>query len=401
MNLQNSPPSSDLSRFFQVIAICALMMAALNLRGGIVVVAPLVMEVRAALNISASEFSMLTTLPLICFGVVSILVPWLSRSFSTQQLAVVGLLLISLGVCLRLVISYPVVLLGTVILGSAIALLNVLIPGMVKTFFPKRIGLMTGLYSIMLSLGAGLGVYLAVPIMTYYDSWRFPVMIWAILPLIGVLFWLPMLKLKKAGKASASARATLWKDPIAWSITLYMGLQSFYFYAIATWLPKIFMESGLDPESAGTAASLINMVSIPFNLMIPILAARMRSQVPLALLVFIASFSGIAGLYWSAASAPYLWASLMGVGAGCSLSLALTLFILRTQNALQATALSAMAQSVGYMIAASGPVMLGAIRDFSVDWQYALLLMMILQVFQLGFGLYASRPGYVKALERH
>ncbi|WP_052063760.1 CynX/NimT family MFS transporter [Nitrincola sp. A-D6] len=391
--------SSPLERYTLTLtglAVLGLLLAAANLRGGLVVFSPLVMEVREALSLSASAFGMLTTLPLICFAVISILVPLMTRFFSSITLVVFGLLIIALGVMLRLVASYPVVILGTLLLGSAIALLNVLIPVLVKVFFPGRVGLMTGLYSIMLSLGAGMGLYLAVPMMNHFNHWHYPVLVWALLPLVTSLIWLPLLKLRGDVKPVTGARVTLWKNPTAWAVTFYMGLQSFYFYAIVTWLPKILMESGLDPFQAGTATAMINLVSIPFNLFVPILAARMRQQQPLVVLIFLLSFSGLAGLWWAPQQAPMLWASLIGMGAGGSLSLALSFFILRTRDGVQATALSAMAQSLGYLLASSGPVTLALVHDLSGHWLSALLLLMLLQIFQLAFGWKAASAVQVK-----
>lgn len=375
-----------------LLAIVALMLAAANLRGGLVVVGPLVMEIRAALDISASAFSLLTTLPLLCFGVMSICVPWLTRRWAPQWLSIVGLMVISLGVGLRLVDSYALVIVGTLLLGSAIAVLNVLIPGLVKAFFPHKVGLMTGLYSVSLSAGAGLGVYLAIPLLEQFDNWRVPVAMWAVFPLLCVLFWLPMIRVKGVGRPANPIRVSLWRDKLAWSITFYMGLQSFYFYSMATWLPKILLESGLDAHEAGTATALINLVSIPFNLLVPILAAKMANQRLLVLGTFVVSFMGIAGIWWQPTAAPLLWASLIGVGCGSALSLALSFFVLRASNTAQATALSAMAQSIGYLLAAFGPFSLGLMRDINGNWQWALFLLLLLQLGQLMAGWSAARP---------
>ncbi|WP_116472764.1 CynX/NimT family MFS transporter [Zobellella maritima] len=384
------------------LAILALMLAAANLRGGLVVVGPLVQEIRDTLQISSSGFSMLTTLPLICFGVMSICVPWLTRRCAPQLLAISGLLVISLGAWLRVTESYGLVMAGTLLLGLAIALLNVLIPGLVKAFFPRQMGMMTGLYSVTLSLGAGLGVYLAVPLMNHFGSWRYPMMLWALFPLFSLLFWLPMLKARGVGRPQNPVKVSLWRDGLAWSITFYMGLQSFFFYSMATWLPKILIDTGLDVGQAGKATAMINLVSIPFNLFIPILAAKMRSQQPLAVAIFLLSMTGLLGLWWDAAAAPMLWASLVGAGTGGALSLALSFFVLRASNTAQATALSAMAQSIGYLLAAVGPFLLGMLKDFSGVWQSSLLLLMALQLIQFGCGWYGAKavnvvPDQVKA----
>ncbi|GAA3532615.1 MFS transporter [Zobellella aerophila] len=374
-----------------LLAVMALMLAAANLRGGLVVVGPLVQEIRDALQISSSGFSMLTTLPLICFGGMSICVPWLTRRCAPQFLAISGLLVISIGAGLRVTESYALVIAGTLLLGLAIALLNVLIPGLVKAFFPRKMGMMTGLYSVTLSLGAGLGVYLAVPLMNHFGSWRYPMVLWALFPLVSLLFWLPMLKAKGVGRPQNPVKVSLWRDGLAWSITFYMGLQSFFFYSMATWLPKMLIDTGLDAGQAGNATAMINLVSIPFNLFVPILAARMGSQRPLAVAIFLLSVIGLGGLWWDAAATPWLWASLIGAGGGGALSLALSFFVLRASNTAQATALSAMAQSIGYLLAAVGPFLLGMLKDLSGTWQLALLLLMMMQLIQFGCGWHAAR----------
>lgn len=379
-----------------LLAAFALLFAAANLRGGIVVVGPLVESIRADLQLSASAFSLLTTVPLLCFAVVSILVPMLSRLLKPQALVAGALLLISLGVLLRITSYFPIILLGTVFLGSAIALLNVLIPGLVKAFFPNQLGLMTGLYSVTLSLGAGFGVYLAVPLLQSFGSWHYPMLLWALLPIISLLFWLPLFKERSVGRPANPVKVTLWRDKTAWAITTYMGLQSFLFYSLATWLPQILMENGLDAEPAGEATSLINLLSIPFNLFVPIIAAKLKQQWLLVLVISGFIFSGLIGLLLAPSAYPMLWSSLIGIGVGGALALALSLFVLRAHDIHQATALSAMAQSLGYLVAASGPFLLGFVHDISHQWQAALYLLLALQCVQLLAGLYASRPVFVK-----
>jgi CP family cyanate transporter-like MFS transporter len=395
----NAEPSSLFAGrlFLSLWFAMALILAATNLRGGIVVIGPLVESIRASLDISASAFGLLMTLPLICFGIVSILVPKLASLFSPQALVIGSLLFISLGVALRLVDNYSWVIFGTLVLGAAVALLNVLIPGLVKAFFPNQLGLMTGLYSVTLTAGAGIAMYVAVPLEDSFGSWRYSLALWAILPLICIVFWLPLLRVKSVERLGDRQKLSLWRDATAWSVTLYMGLQSLFFYSLATWLPQIFIESGLDAEQAGINASLINIVSIPFNLCVPLLAAKMRSQQPLVVVVLLTSGLGTLGLLWSPAAAPTLWGALLGVGCGCSMALALSFFVLRSKTVSQATSLSAMAQSIGYFIAALGPVSLGFMHEVSTGWYWPLLLLLLLQVLQFIFGWRAARAAYVVA----
>ncbi len=376
------------------LAVAAILLAAANLRGGIVVVGPLVDDIKRGLNFSASAFSMLTTLPLICFGIVSAMVPALTRRFSPPLLVLGALLLIGLGAALRVTPAFLLILLGTLALGSAIALLNVLIPGLVKGYFPRHPGVMTGLYSVTLSIGAGLGVYLAVPMRDAFSDWRAPMLLWAILPLICLLPWLYLLRVHvHTYRPKQTTQSPLWRNPRAWAITGFMGLQSTYFYSVATWLPKLLIDAGLSDAYAGTATSLINLFGIPANLLAPIIATRLQDQRPLVLTIAAMALIGLAGLLLAPAAAPVIWAALIGFSAGASLSLALTLFALRSENGTQAVALSAMAQSVGYLIAASGPLVIGALYDLEKSWLLPLSLLLVLQLIQCLLGLVAARPG--------
>ncbi|NVK43752.1 MAG: MFS transporter [Oceanospirillaceae bacterium] len=376
-------------------AALALLLAAANLRGGLVVVGPLVADIRAALGLSASQFSLLTTLPLICFGLVSICVPRLTRRYRAPVLAIGALLLIAAGSGLRASSFYTLMLIGTLLLGSAIALLNVMIPGLVKGYFPRQAGLMTGLYSVTLSLGAGCGVYLAIPLRDHFSAWQAPILLWALLPLLCAGCWLYMLRIRSQKAPGPATRVSLWRDSTAWSLTLFMGLQSLFFYAIATWLPKMLMDAGLVDQHAGLATSMINLAGIPANLLVPILAARLQNQRPLALLILLTGVSGLSGLWLAPTAAPLIWASLLGLTGSASLSLALSLFALRTRDVVEATSLSAMAQSIGYLLAATGPVLIGGLNDTQGHWQGALLLLIIAQLVQFACGWHASRPGFV------
>ncbi|MCX2835122.1 CynX/NimT family MFS transporter [Microbulbifer thermotolerans] len=375
------------------LAVAAILLAAANLRGGIVVVGPLVEDIKQGLGLNASVFSMLTTLPLICFGVISAIVPALTRRVTPPILVLGALLVIALGAGLRVVPVLFVILCGTLALGCGIALLNVLIPGLVKGYFPRQTGIMTGLYSVTLSFGAGLGTYLAIPMRDAFADWRAPMLLWALLPLICLLPWLYLLRVHVHTYQPKRTGVPLWKNPLAWAITGYMGLQSTCFYSLATWLPLMLFDAGLDDHYAGTLTSLINLFAIPANLLTPIVAARMRDQRLLVLAIAALAITSLTGLLLAPALAPLLWVGLIGISGGAALSLVLTLFALRSENTTQAMSLSAMAQSVGYLIAATGPFVIGALYDLNKSWLIPLLLLLLLQLAQGSLGVVAGRPG--------
>lgn len=375
------------------LAVLGLMLAAINLRGGLVVIGPLVEDIRHSLHFSASQFSTLTTLPLLCFAVVSALVPLLTRKITPPLLVLGALLLISAGAALRVIPPFPVILIGTLLIGSAIAILNVLIPGLVKAYFPNHTGVMTGFYSVTLSAGAGLGVYLAVPLREMFMDWRAPMLLWALLPLLCLPPWLFLLRIHSQNyQPPKASKVNLLRSYRAWAITGYMGLQSAFFYSIATWLPNMLIDNGLSDMEAGTAASMVNLVGIPANLLAPMIATRMHDQRPMVIVIFLISLTGLGGLLLMPSLA-IIWASCIGLGAGGALSLALALFALRSENTTQALSLSAMAQSFGYLIAAGGPLVIGALHDLTAGWAVALILLLVLQVIQFTSGMIAAKPG--------
>ena len=380
------------------LAVMAIVLAALNLRGGIVVVGPLVDDIQTSRQLSSSSFSLLTTLPLLCFGVISALVPRLAGRVTPPLLVLMALGLITVGVVLRVLPQYALIMTGTLALGAAIAVLNVLIPGLVKAYFPNQTGIMTGVYSVLLSMGAGLGVYLAVPLRDWSGDWRVPTLLWAATPFLAALPWLYLLRVRiQTYKPRIAASGSLLRNPKAWALTGFMGLQSLFFYSCATWLPKLLMDAGLSAADSGTAAAMLNIVGIPANLLTPIIAAKLSNQRGLMLLTALCGLAGLGGLLLAPTAAPFFWASLLGLCGGASISLALVLFALRTTDGMAATALSAMAQSIGYFIAAGGPTLLGWLHDIQGNWSWALLVLITAQVVQLLCGWFVGKEGEISA----
>ena len=363
-------------------AIFALMLAAANLRGGLVIIGPLVADMRADLGVSASAFGMLMTLPLICFGLISLLVPSLARRIEPLQVVLLAIIVIAIGAALRLVINFPVMLFGTLLLGTGVAILNVLIPGLVKGLFPRQSGSLTGLYTLILTLGATLSILSAVPMRDYFGSWQAPMVVWALLPLLAALVWLPMLRVKFTPKNMPTPSTSAWRLPRAWALMAFMGLQSSVFYVLATWLPRLLMDSGYSDIYAGNLTSLLALVGLPAAFIIPIAAGRLETQRPLVLMILITGLAGLFGLLLMPERFAEVWVSLLGIYGGSSLSLALVLFALKTHDMRQATSLSAMVQGLGYLGASLTPSIVGAIYDFSHEWTlviWSLIVIIILQ----------------------
>lgn len=376
-------------------AIFALMLAAANLRGGLVVIGPIVADMRAELNVSASAFGMLMTLPLICFGVISMLVPTLARKIEPLRVVLGAIVLIALGAGLRLIVDFPIMLIGTLLLGTGIAVLNVLIPGLVKGLFPKQSGSLTGLYTVVLTLGATLSILGAIPMRDYFGSWQAPMVVWALLPLAAALVWLPMLKVRFTPKSLPTPSASVWRLPRAWALTAFMGLQSSAFYILATWLPRLLMDSGYSDVYAGSLTSLLALVGLPAAFLIPVAAVRLGSQRPLILMILLTGLAGMTGLLLMPERYAELWVSLLGIYGGSSLSMALVLLAIKTHDMRQATALSAMVQGVGYLGASVTPSLVGAIYDFSHEWTLVISGIIAIIALQNIAGWIVSAPGKI------
>lgn len=384
-------------RFTYLLAILAIMLSAINMRGGLVTVGPLVEDFQQHLNLSSSEFSLLTSLPLLCFAVVSALIPMLTRRFQPTLLMLLALIGIMIGGGLRLLPMFPVIVGGTVVLGAAIAFLNVLTPGLVKAYFPNRTALMTGIYSVTMSAGAGFGAYLAIPLRDSFGSWIAPMSLWAMLPLVAIIPWLFMLKIRVQTPTvePGQRKHSLLLNPRAWALTGYMGMQSIFFYSLAAWLPKIFMDAGLDQAAAGTSGSMLSWFGILGGFVMPLLMSRIRSMALLMAMMAALSVIILVALLLVPTLMPSVLAAGLGLTSSCMFVIALNLFALRSRNALEATALSAMAQSVGYLIAATGPLLVGGLHDLFSSWTWPLLFLVTCQIVQFCCGLPVAKGGYI------
>lgn len=395
LNVQDSHFNKRPWAFFG--AVVALMLAAANLRGGLVIIGPLVSDIRTSLEISAAEFGLLMTLPLICFGVISLLVPSLAKRIEPLRVVLVAILVIALGAGLRLISDYPSMLFGTFLLGIGIAVLNVLIPGLIKGLFPAQSGSLTGLYSLVLTTGATLSVFSAIPMRDLFDNWHAPMVVWAIFPLITAIVWLPMLKVRFTPKNQTEISSSVWRLPRAWALTVFMGFQSALFYILATWLPRLMMDQGYTDAEAGALTSLLILAGLPAAFLIPVVAAKLESQRSLVLFIFVSGVSGLLGLLWYPQEFAELWISLLGIYGGSSLSLALVLFAVKAKDMRQATALSAMVQGLGYLGASISPSLVGAVYDLTQEWTAVLWGLITLVIIQTLAGWKVCAAGKIDA----
>lgn len=371
---------------------------ATNLRPALTSVGPLIGDIRAATGMSSAVAGLLTTLPLLAFGVLSPLVPGLARRMGVERVLLGSMALLTAGIAIRTAGGTGVLLLGTAILGTAIAAGNVLLPSFIKQEFPGRTGLMIGLYSTALAASAGIAAGVSVPLADDFGlGWSGALLAWAVLSTLSFAAWLPyVVRLgRRDASSSEGSRPRLSGSRLAWSVTVFMGLQSLVFYGLVTWLPTLLEDSGVAPATAGWLLALMQLSSLITTTLVPSLATRRPDQRSLVVMSALLTWSGLGGLALFGAAAAPVWVLLIGLGTGSLFSLALTFLVLRAADVSHAAALSGMAQSGGYLLAALGPIGLGALHDSSGGWEWPVAAMALAIAGTLAAGLDAARDAQV------
>lgn len=378
--------------------LAAIVLVSLNLRSALTVIGPLTRDLRHDDGLSATAIGLLAAAPLLAFGLISPLGPRLAARFGIERALVGCMLLLSASLVLRPLPSVVLLFAGTVAAGAGIAIANVLLPALVKRRFGRHATSVTGLYSVALGVGAALGAGLAVPSEAWFGgSFRGALALWAPLALVSALIWLPLLRdVPEQVPPAERVRVSLWRDRRAWQVTAFMALLAVLFYSMVAWLPEIYRHEGMSKGGAGALLSLALILGIPFGFVVGWLAGRLPDQRPIALGGGLTVLAGWIGVLAAPRAAPGLWAILLGSGFGVGFTLVLALFVLRAGDAPHAVALSGMAQSVGYTLAALGPIAVGALHDATGGWRTPLLVLIALAIVDLVAALAASRRGHVR-----
>lgn len=387
-----------------------MVLLATNLRPAAAAVGPLIGRIRDDTGLSATGASALVALPVLCFGALAPLAPALARRLGAQTTVAAALAVLVSGLLVRLIPGLGFLFGGTILCGTAIAVGNVLLPVLVRRSFHERMGLMTAMYSTALVGFAALAAGISVPVADAFGGgWRPGLAIWAIPAAIALVVWAPQLARRRPAASSPGDQVTgaraLLRDKVAWSVTLFFGLQSAGFYATLSWLPSVFHSHGASTAKAGLLLSLALLVGILPTLTVPALATRARDQRPLVAAFIACVALGWLGVILAPMSVPYLWAALLGVGQNALFPLALTLIVLRGGTLTSTAGLSTLVQTVGYLIAGVAPFAIGAIHDLTGSWTPALIVLLALLAPQLLLGLAAGRdrqvaPAPVPALDR-
>jgi CP family cyanate transporter-like MFS transporter len=380
-------------------AAAALIFVILNLRLAVAAIPPVLGQIERETDLSSTAAGVLTAMPLICFGVVALLTPPLFRRFRMAPLLLLTMVAIVLGIAIRLESALVALFAGTIVLGAGIAVANVLVPGLIKRDFPSQAAIMVGLYSVGLSLSGAISAGLTVPVEHLFGiGWRPAIAIWGIFAVLALVLWAPQTRNPeptRSGPAEPAVGRALWHDRLAWNVTIFMGLQSLAFYTTLSWLPTILEDHGMSQGTAGWILSFSFFPAMAAAFATPVIQRRIRWQ-PAVVVALVALWAAAyIGLIFGPTDAPYVWGTLLGLGQGASLSLGLGFIVARAPDTHHAAHLSTMAQGVGYLIAATGPFLVGALHAVTGGWTVPLLLLLANLIPLTIVGFVACREGLV------
>jgi len=429
-----------LERALLVIGVAAL---GFNLRGAITSLPPVFPELQDGLGLSTATISVLAATPVLCFAVFSAFAAWLSRRLGEERVLLAAIVTLTAGLLLRGAAPGALLFPGTVLAAAAIAIMNVLLSSLIKRRWPERAGFLIGLYITALSVGAITGSVVAVPLWNRTGGSVGLTLGWLAAPAaLAVLLWLPQAghatrtgssatgarpggpaipddiaaipgdipvlfddtPAVSGDRASADAapvarpapaggrvRVAVHRYPLAWHVTLFMGLQSLLYYAALSWLPTILRDRGASADTAGNLLALMGVGNLAVSFLVPMVAQRMRAQHLLVVPTVAAMALGLAGVVYLPLSSAVAWVLILGAGQNAALSLAIFFTMARAPHPAAAASLSALAQSVGYLLASAGPLELGLLHSATGSWNLPIAVLFVLNGVLLFAGLLAAR----------
>jgi len=395
--------------------VAGIIALAFNLRAAITSLPPLFPELSERLHLSPVGLAGLAAVPVLCFGLFSGVAAPLSRRFGEERVLGCAVILIAAGLLLRGVAPAVLLFPGTVLAAGSIAMMNVLLPSLVKRRRPDQAGLLVGLYLLSLSAGAIAGSLIAVPAFTAAGgrggAVRLALGLWALPALVAAAAWLPQLRFRAlpgtAGVAAGSGAAgsglagsgaaghhgvlAMGRYLLTWQVTAFFGLQSLSYYAALSWFPTMFRDRGASPVHAGDLLALMNLGNAVTAMLLPVLAHRARDQRVLVAGSMVAASAGLAGAAFGPLGSAPAWMLLLGLGQGATLGLGIFITMARAPDPATAASLSGFAQGAGYLVASTGPLLVGLLHSATGGWDVPVGALLGVAVLQLITGWLAGR----------
>ena len=387
------------SRFTFWLVLCAMILLATNMRSPIVALGSIAPVVQGALNISETQIGWLGAVPMLTFALGAFIAPAIGKRFGLENTLISMISLLTMGMIVRsLIPTWMGFLGGTLLLTLAIGFANTLAAPVIKQRTPNHIPLITGLFSLTMTVSAGIVAGVVLPL-SEQVGWQWALGGWSILGVFAIVIWV-FLRLRLGSSSDqivpistqGSSDISMWRTSFAWQIAIFMGLQSLLFYTAASFLPSIWLSKGLSAVSAGQMNSVFQFMAPVAILSLTWLVNRGRPIQALAVFAAVLNVIGILGVSYLSADLAWLWSALMGIGCSAIFTLSMMLFSMRTYTANQSSELSGMAQAVGYLIAFFGPLGTGWLHEATDSWDLPLFIMLILMVVNVGFAWLVSRP---------
>lgn len=404
MNEQSILEKQKENRLYQALLVIGVIFVAFNLRPAITSVGPLIGTIRDDIGFANWSVALLTSLPLIAFAIMSPIAPKLANKFSNEMTLVIGLFVLIIGISLRSMSVVFLIFFGTLCIGLGIAICNVLLPSVIKEKFPAKVAIMTSVYTTSMSIFATSASGLSIPLAEELNlGWQLALLVWAIPAVIGLIIWLIIYKNNRKNTSDKQLKffeskkgSGIWKSNLAWKVALFMGLQSLIFYVTISWLPELLMDEGMRKATAGYMLSYFQLLGIPISFIIPMIAVKMKSQRALVLAINLLYIIGISTLLLKPTFAFIIFAiTLIGIASSANFALSLSFLAIRAKGAKDAAELSGMAQSIGYLLAAIGPIIIGYVYDITQTWTISLIILIGITFVIIYVGMGAGQDKYV------
>lgn len=378
-----------------------LVLIGLNLRTVFSSFAAVLPEIRSDAGLPGWAVVVLTTVPVTLLGVFAPLAPVLARRFGAERVLLGAMAVLTAGLLLRPVElpdagHLPALLAGTAACGAAIALCNVLLPGLVKRDFPHRLGLMGGLYTTAICASAALGAGFTYPVFAASGEWTAALWFWALPAAVVLFLFLPLAVRQRHPRHQAVADGVnVWRSPVAWQVTIFMVLQAMMSFSVFAWLAPILRERGVDGGTGGLIVSASIVLQMLGSLFAPALAARFRDQRAINMVVALMTGGGFALSIFGPLDFIWVWTGLLGLGQGSLTAVALTMIMLRTRDGHTAAHLSGMMQGVGYGLGSTGTLMVGQLHQATGSFAAAGVLFLVVGALAAVFGYRAGQDRFI------
>ena len=386
---------------YSVWALLSLVFISLAIRPPVASIGPLVDELVRTEMLTIFQVSLMTSLPIVCFGFGAFASPYLVKRFTLNRAMMAVLILLTIAMTTRLIGGFPALITSTVLIGLAIAIANVLIPTIVREQFPDRIELITGVYVTLLAISASFAAAIAVPSADLLGGWRGALAVWIIPAVFAVIFWIPLFRSKTVGKMTSIAthaeeKKAVVRSSLTWGIVAFFGLQSGGFYSILNWFPSLLIDRGLSDVDAGALLGLTTAVGIPSGFLASLLFRKFKSLSVISMVMSAFTLTGLL-MIWLTPDLLVLACIITGFGFAATFPLSLTLIGSRASTSTQTTQLSALAQGWGYLISAVATFGFGLLRDLTGNWNASLILVCVLTFIQLFAGAVAGQDKRIPA----